>query len=100
MVRYLSRGDELLRSDLRAAAVAMAFASTQTAALAAEQSSYPVRPVRLIIPFPPGGGNDVIGRMIATQLSGRLGRHVVVDNRGGGGGVLGSHIAAQAVPDG
>jgi tripartite-type tricarboxylate transporter receptor subunit TctC len=72
----------------------------QTATLAAEQNSYPTRPVRLIVPFPPGGGNDVIARMIATQLSPRLGKHVVVDNLGGGGGVLGTSIAAQAVPDG
>ena len=45
---------------------------------------YPTKPVRLIIPFPPGGSNDVVGRLIATHLSERLGKQVVVDNRGAG----------------
>src|SRR5450631_2848475 len=53
-----------------------------TASAAAQD--YPTKPVRLIIPFPPGGSNDVVGRMIALQLSDRLGKQVVVDNRGGG----------------
>ncbi|HEY2229949.1 MAG TPA: tripartite tricarboxylate transporter substrate binding protein [Xanthobacteraceae bacterium] len=61
---------------------------------------YPTKPVRLIIPFPPGGSNDVVGRMIATQLSDRLGKQVVVDNRGGAGGVIGTEVAANAPPDG
>ena len=56
--------------------------------------------MRLIIPFPPGGSNDVVGRMIATQLSERLGKQVVVDNRAGAGGVIGTEIAANAPPDG
>ena len=66
--------------------------------LAAQE--YPTKPVRLIIPFPPGGSNDVVGRMIATQLSDRLGKQVVVDNRGGAGGVIGTEVAANAPPDG
>ena len=61
---------------------------------------YPTKPVRLIIPFPPGGSNDVVGRVIATQLGERLGKQVVVDNRGGAGGVLGTEVAAGAAPDG
>src|SRR5580693_3024235 len=61
---------------------------------------YPSKPVRLIIPFPPGGSNDVVGRMIALQLSDRLGKQVVVDNRGGAGGVIGTEAAANSVPDG
>ncbi len=61
---------------------------------------YPSKPVRLIIPFPPGGSNDVVGRMIALQLSDRLGKQVVVDNRGGAGGVIGTEAAANAAPDG
>jgi tripartite-type tricarboxylate transporter receptor subunit TctC len=68
-----------------------------TAALAQD---YPTKPVRLIIPFPPGGSNDVVGRMVATQLGERLGKQVVVDNRGGAGGVLGTEVAAGAAPDG
>jgi tripartite-type tricarboxylate transporter receptor subunit TctC len=63
--------------------------------------AYPTRPVRLIIPFPTGGGNDLIGRAIATQLGQQLGRQVIVDNRGAGaGGVVGIEAAANASPDG
>jgi tripartite-type tricarboxylate transporter receptor subunit TctC len=67
---------------------------------AAAAQDYPTKPVRLIIPFPPGGSNDVVGRMIATQLSERLGKQVVVDNRGGAGGVIGTEITANAPKDG
>jgi tripartite-type tricarboxylate transporter receptor subunit TctC len=69
-----------------------------TTAVAAQD--YPTKPVRLIVPFPPGGSNDVVGRMIATQLSERLGKQVVVDNRGGAGGVIGTEITANAPKDG
>jgi tripartite-type tricarboxylate transporter receptor subunit TctC len=69
-------------------------------ATVAAAQDYPTKPVRLIIPFPPGGSNDVVGRMIATQLGERLGKQVVVDNRGGAGGVLGTEVAAGAAPDG
>jgi len=69
-----------------------------SAVLAAD--AYPSKPVRLIIPFPPGGSNDIVGRLIATKLSERLGKQVVVDNRGGAGGVLGSEMASKADPDG
>jgi tripartite-type tricarboxylate transporter receptor subunit TctC len=67
--------------------------------LAAAQN-YPARPVRLIIPFPPGGSNDVVGRLIAIKLGDRLGKQVVVDNRGGAGGVIGTEAVAKAPPDG
>ena len=69
-----------------------------TAALAA--GPYPSRPVRLIIPFPPGGSNDVVGRLIAQQLSTRLGQQVVPDNRAGAGGMIGTEAVAKAEPDG
>jgi len=62
--------------------------------------TYPNRPVRLIIPFPPGGSNDVVGRMIGAQLSTKLGQSVVIDNRGGGGGTLGINAAAKSPADG
>src|SRR6266700_3666566 len=68
-------------------------------AVAAAQS-YPTKPVRLIIPFPPGGSNDVVGRMIAFQLAERLGRQVVADNQGGAGGIIGTEAAAKSAPDG
>src|SRR5262245_60188003 len=69
-----------------------------TATAAAQ--GYPARPVRLIIPFPPGGSNDIVGRMIGAQLTERLGQQVIADNRGGAGGVIGTEAAARAQPDG
>jgi tripartite-type tricarboxylate transporter receptor subunit TctC len=62
--------------------------------------TYPSKPVRLIIPFPPGGSNDVVGRAIGQQLGERLGHSVVIDNRGGAGGIIGTNEAAKAAPDG
>jgi tripartite-type tricarboxylate transporter receptor subunit TctC len=79
---------------LSAAGALLALTTTVSA------QDYPTKPVRLIIPFPPGGSNDVVGRMIATKLSERLGKQVVVDNRGGAGGVIGTEAAANAHPDG
>jgi tripartite-type tricarboxylate transporter receptor subunit TctC len=70
------------------------------AAALAQAQSYPAKPIRLIIPFPPGGSNDVVGRVIATQLSERLGQSVVIDNRGGGGGTIGMNAAAKSPADG
>jgi tripartite-type tricarboxylate transporter receptor subunit TctC len=61
---------------------------------------YPTRSIRLIIPFPPGGSNDVVGRIIANQLGKELGQQVFVDNRAGAGGVVGTDLAAKAAPDG
>ena len=61
---------------------------------------YPNRPVRLIIPFPPGGSNDVVGRLVAQQLTAKLGQQVYVDNRGGAGGTIGTEACATAAPDG
>lgn len=60
----------------------------------------PTKPVRVIVPFPPGGSNDIVGRLVANDLSPLLGQQVVIDNRGGAGGIIGSEIAANAQPDG
>ena len=79
---------------LKAAALTLAFAT------AAAAQDYPTKPVRLIIPFPPGAINDTVGRMIATQLGTRLGKQVVVDNRAGAAGVIGTELAANAPKDG
>jgi len=69
------------------------------ATLAAAQA-YPAKPVRLIVPFPPGGSNDVVGRVIAAQLTERLGQTVIVDNSGAGGGIIGINAAAKSPADG
>jgi tripartite-type tricarboxylate transporter receptor subunit TctC len=66
----------------------------------AAADEYPTKPVRMIIPFPPGGSNDIVGRLAANQLSEKLGQRVFVDNRGGAGGVIGTETAANAAPDG
>jgi tripartite-type tricarboxylate transporter receptor subunit TctC len=69
-------------------------------ATAAAAQEYPAKPVRVIVPFPPGAINDSVGRTIATQLSGRLGKQFIVDNRSGAGGVTGTEVAANAPKDG
>ena len=66
----------------------------------AAAQTYPSKPVRLIVPFAPGGAADIIGRIIATQLAQQLGEQIVVDNRAGAGGALGAEIATKAKPDG
>ena len=62
--------------------------------------SYPVKPVRIIVGFVPGGGNDVISRLVAQKLSGAFGRQFVVENRPGAGGTIGAELAAKSPPDG
>jgi tripartite-type tricarboxylate transporter receptor subunit TctC len=66
----------------------------------AQAQSYPTKPVRLVIPYPPGGGTDTIMRPFVQHLSERLGQQVVIDNRGGGGGAIGMDVIAKAAPDG
>jgi len=68
--------------------------------MTAAAQTYPSKPVRLIVPFPPGGSNDVVGRMIAAQLSTRLDKPVIVENQGGAGGLIGTEMAARSQPDG
>lgn len=80
----------LLTTTVLLAAVAMPVVAQQ----------YPVRPIRLIAPFPPGGGVDIVARTIGEKLGARLGQTVVVDNRPGAGATLGTSIAAKSAPDG
>ena len=84
-------------TDFLILAAAVAFAG---AAFAQPAANYPAKPVRMIVPFPPGGAVDVIGRIVATRFGERLGQQVVVDNRGGANAIIGTEIAARAVPDG
>ena len=77
------------------AALGLGFASPAAAA-----DDYPNKPITLIVPFPAGGGVDVIGRIVAEKLAADLGQPVVIDNRGGAAGVIGTRVAARAAPDG
>src|SRR5687768_2770731 len=61
---------------------------------------YPARPIRLIMPFPPGGASDLIMRPVAQKLAERLGQQIVIDNRSGAGGSIAAELAARAAPDG
>ena len=67
---------------------------------AAQADTYPSRAVRLIVPFPPGGGTDIVARSLSARLTESLGQQVVIDNRGGAGGNIGAELAAKAAPDG
>jgi tripartite-type tricarboxylate transporter receptor subunit TctC len=66
----------------------------------ARAQALPARPLRLVIPFTAGGSNDIVGRMIAEAMGTRLGQPIVVENRGGAGGVIGNDVVAKAAPDG
>jgi tripartite-type tricarboxylate transporter receptor subunit TctC len=83
----------------RSVAVALVLSSV-TAAGVVHGDTYPNRPVRMIIPFPPGGNVDVFGRVLFRYVEKELGQPIVIDNRGGANGILGSDIVAHATPDG
>jgi tripartite-type tricarboxylate transporter receptor subunit TctC len=70
------------------------------APLVASAQQYPVKPVRVVIPWPPGGSNDVVGRIITQKLSETMGQQFIVDNRGGASGVIGAESVAKSPPDG
>src|SRR5215213_11880485 len=80
--------------------VACTLAAAALPAAAAESAQWPVRPVRFIVPFPPGGTVDPLARLLATRLTPALGQQFVVDNRPGGSGSIGTGIAAKAAADG
>ncbi|OGA37468.1 MAG: hypothetical protein A3G24_08855 [Betaproteobacteria bacterium RIFCSPLOWO2_12_FULL_62_13] len=70
-------------------------------ALAQEKGeNYPTKPIRLIVPFPPGGSNDILARVVAARVSENLGQSIVIDNRGGAGSIIGTQLAANAASDG
>lgn len=86
-----------LRSLLCSVAGAAALVAG-SAALGAD--AYPQRAIRLIIPYPPGGAGDIVGRMLSAKLGDKLGQQLVIDNRGGGGQVIATEMTARAAPDG
>ena len=69
-------------------------------ALSAWGQNYPVKPLRMVVPWPPGGANDILGRELAEHMSRLIGQQVIVDNRGGANGVIGAEAVARAAPDG
>lgn len=87
-----------MKTSLIAAAVLAALAAP--AVLAQGAGTYPNKALRMVVPFPPGGGNDILARTLGQRLSEVTGQQVVIDNRGGAGGALGATIAATANPDG
>jgi tripartite-type tricarboxylate transporter receptor subunit TctC len=74
--------------------------SLGTAALGTAHAQYPAKPVRMVIPFPPGGATDIVGRVVAQKLAERWGQPVVAENRPGAGGTIGSDAVAKSAPDG
>ncbi len=86
--------------NTRGLALATALCATLVAPAPAQQRDYPLRPLRLIVPFPPGGGNDILARAVGQRLTESLHQQIIVDNRGGAGGIIGGQIAATADADG
>ena len=84
----------------RIAALLLALLPLVAAAPPALAQAYPSKPVRLIVPFPPGGVTDIVGRILAQRLGESLGQQVIVDNRGGAAGAIGAQAAARSTPDG
>jgi tripartite-type tricarboxylate transporter receptor subunit TctC len=82
----------------RLAIAIFALASFSAAAVAAQQ--YPTKPVRLIVPFAPGGNTDIIARIVAPGMSKALGQQIVIENRGGAGSMIGTEVASKSPPDG
>lgn len=80
--------------------IGMLLQSGQIHAQSPVAGAYPTKPIRIIVPFPPGGANDIIGRYIGQRLSARLGQPVVIDNRAGADAIIGTSLAANAAPDG
>ena len=82
------------------AAIGWGWGLLLASAAAVAQPAYPTRPLRMVIPFAPGGSIDVVGRMVAQHWGTALGQQIVIDNRGGVGGALGTELVARAAPDG
>ena len=86
--------------SLRIAAAGSAIIAAFSMASAALAQAYPTKPIRMIAPFPPGGGTDILSRLLAVPLAQTFGQPVIVDNRPGAGGAVGAETAARAEPDG
>jgi tripartite-type tricarboxylate transporter receptor subunit TctC len=98
----IPKGDTMTLTSIRPlAALALGAAALHLALpVAAQAQQWPTRPIRLIVPFPPGGGTDAFARPLAKVMAQNLSQQVLIDNRGGAGGTLGAELAAKAAPDG
>src|SRR5262245_14577478 len=92
--------DMILSRRMTRRAVLAAGLAVLLPAHAGAQADWPSRPIRLIVPFAPGGSNDIIARVLAIKLADRLGQSVIVENKGGAGGTIGTDSVAKAPPDG
>jgi tripartite-type tricarboxylate transporter receptor subunit TctC len=89
-----------LASTLLLGTATVLMATTTNIALAQKSDAWPSRPIRMIVPFPPGGGTDLVGRSVGNKLAETLGQRIVIDNRGGAGGTIGAELAVRSEPDG
>src|SRR5690606_31272307 len=85
---------------VRPVLLVMALFAGMAATPASAASSWPDKPIKLVVPYPPGGGTDIVARLLATEMQKSLGQGVVVENRPGGSTVIGTAHVAQADPDG
>ena len=91
---------QLMKTLLAACAAALLTLTSTGVQSAGGADTYPDHPVRVIVPFPPGGGNDILARAMSARLTESLGQQFIVDNRGGAGGLIGGQIAATSDADG
>ena len=89
-----------LRQPLRAFSMLVAAALAAMPGAAQAQQKFPTKPIRFVVPFSPGGGTDTLARIIAQKMSENWGQSVVIENRTGAGGTIGTAIVAKATPDG
>ena len=90
----------ILLLAVAASVISVLFSTPVIPTAAAQATAYPTKPVRLVVPYPPGGTTDLVGRLLSQELGSRLGQNFIVDNRGGAGGQIGTELVAKAVPDG
>ena len=100
MGAIMSGANEFSRRDMLVTGITAGFASLLGASPAIAQSAWPVKPVRVVVPYAAGGGADTLGRLLFAHVQEALGQSFTIDNRGGGGGTIGAGIVAKAAPDG